>query len=79
MKRHDYLMKAAMEMGIPLLMAGEAVATTELAHPPGWADVEVDPETGEDLSASSVHAKYHGRRVYVEACPYCKFPPGREK
>lgn len=49
MRRHAYLLRAALEMGVPLLLAVEAVASTELAHPPGWGDAEVDPETGESV------------------------------
>lgn len=51
MKRKDWLLlnwAEATGIRAPLLLAREAISSVALAHPPGWLDVEVDPETGKD-------------------------------
>lgn len=53
MNRREYLTRAALEMGIPGMLAAEAVASTALAHPEWDLDEEVDPETGEPIKGGT--------------------------
>jgi len=45
--RREYLIRSALELGIPALYVNEAVYTTALAHPEWDLDDLVDPVTGE--------------------------------
>lgn len=47
--RREYLFLAALIEGAGPLFASEAVSSTALAHEPGWLDVLVDPDTGEEV------------------------------